>query len=217
MIIAIDGPEASGKGTIAKKIAKKYELRHLDSGLLYRIIGQVLLSQNIIDDTKNGFIIAAVKAAEHITAADLDNLPANIRSKEVGEMASKVAVIPKVRNILTAIQQKIAAVKPGAVIDGRDIGTVVCPNADCKFWVTASLETRATRRLSDYKAKGRDDSLAQVIAAIEQRDLRDSTRAAAPMKKARDAHLIDTTKMSIDAVVDALSSYIDAKLAERVG
>lgn len=211
MIIAIDGPEASGKGTVAKLIAQKYKLRHLDSGLLYRLTGVSLIDQEFADEAS--FIQAAIQSAKQITAQDLDNPPTIARSMQGGIMASKVAVIPQVRNILTTIQQKIASQKPGAVIDGRDIGTVVFPNADVKFWVDASLETRTTRRYADYQAKGKTDSLADVTAAIKSRDHRDSTRAAAPMKKAQDAHLIDTTKLSIDGVVEAMSAYINAKLA----
>ncbi|NRA88457.1 MAG: (d)CMP kinase [Rhizobiales bacterium] len=217
MIIAIDGPEASGKGTVAKLIAKKYKLRHLDSGLLYRLTGVNLLDQGITDDTTDTFVTAAISAANQITAEDLDNPPNNIRSMGVGINASKVAVIPDVRDILTAIQQNIATKKPGAVIDGRDIGTVVFPNADFKFWITASLEHRAKRRFLDYQASGRKDTLEEVTQAIKDRDYRDRNRAASPMKKADDAHLIDTSKMSIDAVIEALSTYINAKLANRVG
>ncbi len=213
MIIAIDGPEASGKGTVAKRLAEKYGCRHVDSGLLYRLVGAQLFEQNIIDETKNNFRISAVKAAQQITTANYDNPPDNVRSMEVGVNASKIAVIPQVRNILTTIGQNIANSGNGAVMDGRDIGTVVFPNADFKFWITASLNSRAERRLLDYQAKGRTDTLADVKAAIEERDYRDSNRRASPMKKAQDAHLIDTSKMSIDAVVEALSVYIDAKLA----
>lgn len=211
MIIAIDGPEASGKGTIAKLIAQKYGLRHLDSGLLYRLTGVALIDQDFADDA--AFKQAAIASAQQITATDLDNPPAQARTMAGGVMASKVAVIPQVRDILTSIQQNIAKQKPGAVIDGRDIGTIVFPNAEFKFWVTASLKTRASRRLAEYTAKGKSDTLADVTAAIEERDHRDSSRAAAPMKKATDAHLIDTTKLSIDGVVEAMSAYIDAKLA----
>ncbi len=217
MIIAIDGPEASGKGTVARLIAKKYNLRHLDSGLLYRLTGLELLKQDVTDETKNSFMIAAVKASSNITAQDLDNLPNNIRSKEVGIAASKVAVIPEVRKSLTKIQRNIAKDKLGAVIDGRDIGTVVFPNADLKFWITASLESRAIRRLAEYQAKGKTENLAEVTLAIKQRDERDSSRDASPMKQAKNAYLIDTSKLSIDAVVEALSTYIDAKLADCVG
>lgn len=211
MIIAIDGPEASGKGTAAKLIAKKYDLLHLDSGLLYRLTGVGLIDQTFDDDA--AFIQASIAAAEQITTDNLDNPPAIARTMEGGIMASKVAVIPQVRELITALQQKFANHQRGAVIDGRDIGTVVFPNADLKFWVVASLESRAERRFADYQANGRSDSLADVTAAIAERDHRDSTRDASPMKKAEDAHLIDTSKLSIDGVVEAMSAYIDAKLA----
>lgn len=211
MIIAIDGPEASGKGTVAKLIAQKYQLTHLDSGLLYRLTGVSLIGQDF--DSEADFIQAAITSAAQITTDNLDNPPALARSMEGGIMASKVAVIPQVRELITALQQKFAAKLSGTVIDGRDIGTVVFPNANLKFWVTASLETRAKRRFADYQAKGRNDSLADVSNAIAARDHRDETRTASPMKKAADAHLIDTTKLSIDGVVEAMSAYIDAKLA----
>lgn len=215
MIIAIDGPEASGKGTVAKLIAKKYKLRHLDSGLLYRLTGVPLIDQKFNNNAD--FENQAIQAASQITAAQLDNPPEIARSMQGGVMASKVAVIPEVRDILTAIQKNIAEQKTGAVIDGRDIGTVVFPNAELKFWVTASPESRASRRFAEYQAKGRNDSLADVSKAIAERDHRDSTRAASPMKQAQDAHLIETSKLSIEGVVDALSVYIDAKLAEFEG
>ncbi|MBL1419368.1 MAG: (d)CMP kinase [Alphaproteobacteria bacterium] len=211
MIIAIDGPEASGKGTVAKLIAQKYGFLHLDSGLLYRLTGVNLIGQIFQDNA--AFVKAAIAAAHQITTDNLDNPPAQARSMQGGIMASKVAVIPEVRNLITVLQQKFAAQQGSAVVDGRDIGTVVFPNADLKFWVIASLESRASRRFADYQAKGKADTLAQVTAAIEARDHRDSTRAASPMKKAQDAHLIDTTKLSIDGVVEAMSAYIDAKLA----
>lgn len=210
MIIAIDGPEASGKGTAAKLIAQKYKLLHLDSGLLYRLTGVQLLEQNV-DIHDDNFSQAAISAAGNITTDDLDNPPALARTMEGGMMASKVAVIPQVREIITNLQQNFAHQDPGAVIDGRDIGTVVFPNADIKFWVVASLESRAKRRFADYQAKGRTDSLADVTAAIADRDHRDSTRAASPMVKAQNAVEIDTSDLSIQAVVDAMSVYIDAK------
>lgn len=211
MIIAIDGPEASGKGTAAKLIAQKYKLLHLDSGLLYRLTGVGLIDQTFTSD--EAFTQAAIAAAHKITTDNLDNPPAIARNMEGGIMASKVAVIPEVRALITSLQQKFAGQEGSAVIDGRDIGTVVFPNADIKFWVEASLKSRAERRFAEYQAKGRTDSLADVTAAIAERDHRDSTRDASPMKKAADAHLIDTSKLSIDGVVEAMSAYIDAKLA----
>ncbi|MGL1921384.1 MAG: (d)CMP kinase [Hyphomicrobiales bacterium] len=211
MIIAIDGPEASGKGTAAKLIAQKYNIIHLDSGLLYRLTGVSLIGKTFANDET--FTRAAIEAAQQITAEDVNNPSAQARTMEGGIMASKVAVIPRVRDLITTIQQKFAAQQNSAVIDGRDIGTVVFPNADLKFWVDASLESRASRRFADYQAKGRNDSLADVTAAIAERDHRDATRAMSPMKKADDAHLIDTSKLSIDGVVEAMSAYIDAKLA----
>ncbi|MCJ8325439.1 MAG: (d)CMP kinase [Rhizobiales bacterium] len=215
MIIAIDGPEASGKGTVAKLIAKKYNLRHLDSGLLYRLTGVPLIGQKFNNNAE--FEAQAIKAAGQINAAQLDSPPEIARTMQGGVMASKVAVIPQVRDILTAIQKNIAKQKPGAVIDGRDIGTVVFPNAELKFWVTASIESRASRRFAEYQAKGRSDSLAAVSQAIAERDHRDSSRAASPMVRAQDAHLIETSKLSIEGVVEALSVFIDAKLADLKG
>lgn len=211
MIIAIDGPEASGKGTAAKLIAQKYNFLHLDSGLLYRLTGVSLIDQTFAND--EAFTMAAIEAAQNVTVDDVNNPPEQARTMEGGIMASKVAVIPRVRDLITSIQQKFASQEGSAVIDGRDIGTVVFPNADLKFWVDASLESRANRRFADYQAKGRTDSLADVTAAISERDHRDATRAMSPMKKAADAHLIDTSKLSIDGVVEAMSAYIDAKLA----
>src|SRR6202158_841959 len=175
MIIAIDGPAASGKGTLGKKLAAHYGLRHLDTGLIYRAVAKSVLDAGCRPDDK----AAAAAAAKALDPTRFDDLA--LKTHAVGEAASVVSAIPEVRAALLAFQRDFAAQPPGAVLDGRDIRTVICPDADVKIYVTATPEVRARRRTAEYKAQGRDINEAAVLADILKRDERDSNRAAAPL------------------------------------
>src|SRR5512139_2618425 len=189
MIIAVDGPAASGKGTLGKRLAAHYGLRHLDTGLLYRAVAKAVLDAGGRPDDK----AAAVAAAKALHPASFDE--AALKTPAVGEAASIVSAIVEVRAALVALQRDFAAKPPGAVLDGRDIGTVICPDADVKVYVTATPEVRARRRAAEYMAQGRDIDEAEMLADIQNRDERYQKRAAAPLKLARDAHLFDTTHL----------------------
>lgn len=191
--VAIDGPAAAGKGTISKAVAAHFGFAHLDTGLLYRAVGAKVL---------NG--MEPLKAAETLTARDLE--ATNLRTPDVAQAASKVAVIKDVRASLVAFQRSFAGRDGGAVLDGRDIGTVICPNAHAKLYVTASAETRAKRRYTELQASGIEDSFEQVLADVQARDARDANRAEAPMVAAEDAVTLDTSDLSIE---DAVSQAID--------
>lgn len=205
MIIAIDGPAASGKGTICKRIAGHYGLRHLDTGLLYRAVGKSVLDAGKAPDDK----AAAIAAAQSLDLARFDE--ATLKSAEAGEAASHVSAIPEVRAALVDYQRAFAAQKPGAVLDGRDIGTVICPDADVKIFVTASPEVRASRRGNEYRASGKDIDDATVLADIRKRDERDSSRAASPLRQADDAVLLDTTAMGVEEAVAAAIAIVEAR------
>ena len=197
MIIAVDGPAAAGKGTLARRLAQHFGYHFLDTGLLYRMTARALLDSGHGPEDR----AAAIAAAEQL---DPQRYPeADLRSEEVGEVASAVAVIPQVRLALLAYQRDFAAMPPGAVLDGRDIGTVVCPNADAKFYVTASPEVRARRRLLELAERGQTAPYAQVLAGIHARDARDSARAAAPLAPAADAIILDTSHLSAGEVLEA--------------
>ncbi|WP_126402234.1 (d)CMP kinase [Blastochloris tepida] len=193
MVIALDGPAASGKGTLAKKIAGHFGLPHLDTGLLYRAVGRGVLDQG--KDPGDTAAAAAVAAALDVSALDEDRL----RGAEMGEAASRVAAIPAVRAALFELQRAFAARPGGAVLDGRDIGTVICPDATVKIFVTATPEVRAERRFKELKGRGESIAFDDVLADIRRRDERDSSRSAAPLVAAADAHLLDTTTLDIDA------------------
>lgn len=193
--VAIDGPAAAGKGTISKAVAKEFGFAHLDTGALYRAVG--VKAANGMDP---------VEAAQTLTPAD--TVGEALRTLEAGQAASKVAVIPEVRAALLEFQRRFADQEGGAVLDGRDIGTVICPNADVKLFVTASAEVRAHRRWLEL---GGDE--AEVLAQVRERDDRDMNRADAPLKPAADAILIDTSDLSIDAAVALATAAIRAKLA----
>lgn len=208
MIIAIDGPAASGKGTIGKRLAAHYGLRHLDTGLIYRAVAKALLDAGRPADDK----AAAVAAARTLDPTRFD--PAALKVHAVGEAASVVSAIPELRAALVAFQRDFAATAPGAVLDGRDIGTVICPNADVKIFVTATPEVRARRRALEFATSGAPMDEAAVLADIRRRDERDMGRAAAPLKQAPDAHLLDTTDMDIST---AIRAAIDIVEASRVG
>jgi CMP/dCMP kinase len=209
MIITIDGPAASGKGTIARRIAEHYKLPHLDTGLLYRAVAIRLLDRgHALDDGK-----AAAAAARELDLASLD--VKRLRERSIGEAASRVAVIPEVRAALLKLQKDFAHQLEGAVLDGRDTGTVIAPEADVKIYVTASAEVRANRRLRELAAKGEKRTFEAVLAAIRERDRRDSERAIAPLKPAPDAALLDTTELDIEAAFRAALSIVEVARAGR--
>lgn len=198
MIIAIDGPAAAGKGTLAKRLAKEFNFALLDTGALYRIVGLSLLKAGLDpNDSK------AASDASLDLDLDLFHDPA-LRHEATGQAASQVAAMPDVRRNLLNYQKYYAENPPegkaGAVLDGRDIGTVVCPNADVKFFITASAEERARRRTAEIQAKGEDADYDTILADVLARDERDTNRAEAPLRPAKDALLLDTTKLDIDAV-----------------
>jgi cytidylate kinase len=209
MIIAIDGPAASGKGTLGKRLAVHYGLRHLDTGLLYRAVAKVL-----IDAGKPAADVpAAIAAAKALEPATFDE--AALKGPAIGEAASLVSAIPEVRAALVTFQRDFASKPPGAVIDGRDIGTVICPDADCKIFVTATPEVRAGRRAAEYRATGKNIDEATVLADIVARDARDTGRAISPLKQAADAHLLDTTNMDISSALRAAIDIVEASRAGR--
>jgi CMP/dCMP kinase len=207
MIIAIDGPAASGKGTLGKRLAVHYGLRHLDTGLLYRAVAKALLDAG----HSPGQQARAVAAADALDPRHFDDVA--LKSQAVGEAASLVSAIPEVRMALLAFQRNFAKTPPGAVLDGRDIGTVICPNANVKIFVTATPEVRARRRVVELKARGETVSEADVLADIRKRDERDTGRAVAPLKQAPDAHLLDTTHLDIDAAFRAAVAIVEAARA----
>jgi len=209
MIIAIDGPAASGKGTLGKKLAEHYGLRHLDSGLLYRAVAKAVLDAGSKPDDRQ----AAAKLAKSLDLAGLDE--AALKTPKVGEAASIVAVFPEVRAALVTFQREFSAKPPGAVLDGRDIGTVICPNADVKIYVTAAPEVRARRRAAEYRAQGRQIDETTVLADILARDARDTQRAIAPLKQASGAHLLDTSNMDISTAIRAAIDIVEATRAGR--
>jgi cytidylate kinase len=209
MIVAIDGPAASGKGTLGKRLAAHYGYRHLDTGLIYRAVAQAVLAAGKSADDR----AAAITAAQKLNPAAFDE-PA-LKSHAVGEAASIVSAVPEVRAALLAFQRNFAAQPPGAVLDGRDIGTVICPDAEVKIFVTASPEVRARRRAVEFRASGKSIDEAAVLADIKARDERDMNRAAAPLRQAADAVLLDTTELDIDAAVRAAIDIVEAVRAGR--
>jgi cytidylate kinase len=206
MIIAIDGPAASGKGTLGKCIAAHYGLAHLDTGKLYRAVARDTLAKGG-DPCDADAALAAAIALDLKTLAD----PALIDGR-LGEAASLVARHPEVREALLAYQRSFARAKPGAVLDGRDIGTVICPDAEVKLFVTATPEERARRRFLELKRAGMAVSEEDVLADIRRRDERDRRRATAPLARAQDAVLLDTTNLDIDAAFRAAIDLIDAAM-----
>jgi cytidylate kinase len=199
LVIAVDGPAASGKGTLAKRLAAHFGLPHLDTGLLYRAVGWA--------SSQTGKPPAEVAAT--LVAADLAN-PA-LRGDQAGQQASKVGAIPEVRANLLKFQREFSSQGPGAVLDGRDIGTVICPDAPVKLFVTASTEVRAERRYRELRAHGVDTIKPRVLAEMAERDRRDSERAAAPLRAAPDAWLLDTSDMDADAAFAAALAFIERK------
>lgn len=195
--VAIDGPAAAGKGTISKAVAAHFGFAHLDTGLLYRAVGAKVLA--------GGDPVAVARALDPV---DLES--DDLRTSAVAEAASKVAVIADVRAALVDFQRQFARREGGAVLDGRDIGTVICPDADAKLFVTASPECRAARRHKELKEKGMDVSFEAVIAEVKARDARDSGRATAPLVAAEDAVMIDTSDLTIDAAVARAVAVVEA-------
>ena len=210
LIIAVDGPAASGKGTIAARLAAHYGLPHLDTGLLYRAVGiKVLGDGHSVDDAE-----AAEAAARSMIPAGLDQ-DARLTTGEAGEAASRVAGHPGVRAALLELQQDFAGQPGGAVLDGRDIGTVIAPDATAKLFVTASAEVRARRRWRQLTARGDVIAFEDMLADILRRDERDAGRGAAPMVRAADAVLLDTTDLDIEAAFDAARRIVEAARASR--
>lgn len=205
MIIAIDGPAASGKGTLAKKLAAHYGLRHLDTGLLYRAVAHSLLvAGEPLDDP--------AKAAAAARALDPERFDASVlKTPAVGEGASVVSAIPQVRAALFDFQRRFAAVPPGAVLDGRDIGTVICPDAEVKIFVTASPQARAQRRFLELAGNGQTVTETDVLADIRRRDERDMSRAVAPLKPASDAEVLDTTALDVEAAFQAALALVERR------
>ncbi len=209
MIIAIDGPAASGKGTLARRIAAHYGLHHLDTGLLYRAVAKAVLDAGYPADD-------VARASAAAAAIDPEKFDENaLKAHAIGEASSVVAAIPQVRKALLDYQRAFAARPPGAVLDGRDIGTIIAPGADVKLFVTASPQIRAARRVAELKARGVAADERDVLADLLRRDERDSARAAAPLKPAPDAHLLDTTLLDIDAAFRAAVAIIEAARTGR--
>lgn len=206
-VIAVDGPAASGKGTLATRLGAAYGLPVLDSGLLYRAVGVKLQERGgDLDDAAQ-----AAAVAQALTPEDLDD-PA-FRTRGAGEAASRVAVHAPVRAALLRLQRAVADRPGGAVLDGRDMGTVICPQAPAKLYVTASPQVRAERRWKQLQAQGEAVSYEEVLADIRQRDARDGGRAAAPMRPAEDAVLLDTSEMTIEQAADAARRIVEAARA----
>ncbi|TWG92449.1 cytidylate kinase [Mesorhizobium sp. J18] len=209
LIIAIDGPAASGKGTLARRLAAHYGLNHLDTGLTYRAVARALLAEDLpLDDEQ-----LAAGAARNVDVAALDRRA--LSAHGIGEAASRVAVMPTVRQTLVEKQRAFAQTPPGAVLDGRDIGTVVCPDAAVKLYVTASAEVRAARRFREIADGGGSATYEEILADIQRRDARDMSRADSPLKPAEDAYLLDTSEMDIEAAFLAAKALIDQSLAEK--
>jgi len=203
MIIAIDGPAASGKGTLGKRLAAHFGLRHLDTGLIYRAVAKALLDAGRALDDKT----QAVAAARALDPGSFDEKI--LKGHAIGEAASIVSAIPEVRATLLAFQRDFAAASPGAVLDGRDIGTVVCPDAEVKIFVVAAPEVRAGRRAAELKAAGQPADEAAILEDIRRRDERDRTRAVAPLKPAPDAVELDTSHLDVEAAVSAAIALVE--------
>ena len=198
--VAIDGPAAAGKGTISKAVAAHFDLAHLDTGLLYRAVGARMLQGE-----------DPIAAAQNLVAGDLEY--PDLRTAAVAQAASKVAVIPEVRAALLDFQRAFARRSGGAVLDGRDIGTVICPQAEVKLFVTASAEVRAQRRLAELVANGFDTDFDTVLSDVKTRDDRDMTRADAPLRPAEDAVVIDTSELDVQAAIAAAIEAVNARKA----
>lgn len=209
LTIAIDGTAASGKGTLARKISKHFDIPHLDTGLTYRAVGHALVQVGLPLDSGPLALIVARNL-------DLSALNREVLSThEIGEAASKIAVMSGVRAVLVEAQKKFANSPHGAVLDGRDIGTVVCPDADVKLFIDAKPEIRAERRQKEATEKGGDATFDAILADIIKRDERDRSRKESPLKQADDAHLIDTSEMSIETAFETAVTIIDSKRSRK--
>lgn len=207
LLVAIDGPAASGKGTLARRLAGHFGLRHLDTGLTYRAVADRLLSEGgDLGDEE-----AAVAAAGSLDLSELDR--ARLSQHAIGEAASRIAVMPRLREVMREKQRAFAATPPGAVLDGRDIGTIVLPDAVAKLYVTASPEVRARRRTLEMNAGGSHISEAEVLEDLRQRDERDMARDDSPLRPAPDAYLLDTTDKDIEAAFQAAVDYVSRAIA----
>ena len=208
MIIAIDGPAAAGKGTLARRLAAHFDLAYLDTGLIYRAVGKKVVESGAGPED----VAAAESQARSLAAADLQS--DGLRTDEVAQVASIVSALPGVRAALLVFQRDFAAYPPnrktGAVLDGRDIGTVVCPDADVKLFVSASIEVRAERRLKELQDRGLEAIYARVLEDMNERDARDSLRAASPLEQATDAYQLDTSTLDVDQVFAKALEYVDA-------
>jgi len=207
MIIAVDGPSASGKGSVSRKVAAHHGLHYLDTGVLYRAVALEMLDHGLpLDDAQ-----AAQRIARHLDVDRIDH--SRLRERGVGEAASRIAAFAGVREALLDVQRAFANRPGGAVLDGRDIGTVVCPDADAKLYITASAKTRARRRFLELRDSGAEVEEWQVYDDILERDRRDRERATAPLRKADDAYLLDTTNLDIEQAFKAALGLIDAALS----
>lgn len=209
MIIAIDGPAASGKGTLAKRIAAHYGFHHLDTGLLYRGVARAVLDQGKSLQDED----AATAIARALDFSTLDET--RLRGAEAGEAASVISVYAGVRQALLEGQRAFAKKAPGAVLDGRDIGTVICPDADAKLFITASPEERAKRRFLELSGTGASVTFDDVLADIKKRDERDQNRASAPLKMADDAALLDTTKLDRETAFRAALELVEHRVGRK--
>lgn len=212
MIIAVDGPAASGKGTLAAGLARHYGLPHLDTGLLYRAVG--LAVRDAADGP--GFEAAAIAAARALDPRDVTERD-ELQSAEAGSLASRVAVIAEVRTALRQFQRDFAGQPGGAVLDGRDIGTVVCPDADVKLFIEADSKARMERRARQYEARGLTVDRYALYHQIEERDARDRANPNGAFYRAADAHLLDTTRLDIEAALRAAVAIVDRTIARKAG
>ncbi|HYB10031.1 MAG TPA: (d)CMP kinase [Alphaproteobacteria bacterium] len=218
MIVAVDGPAASGKGTLARRIANRFDLAFLDTGLLYRAVGHKVLAKG----GNPAIVETATAAARELALSDLEDpaLAEALRSDEVSKAASQVAALAEVRAALLGLQRRFAHHPPGrkkgAVLDGRDIGTIICPSADVKIFVTASPEVRAERRHKELIARGETIIYARVLEDLKERDARDSARAAAPLKPAPDAYVLDTSALDADQAFDVAVNLILTRIGSRL-
>lgn len=209
IVIAIDGPAASGKGTVAKRLARYMGIAYLDTGSIYRAIGYNMLQQGDEPEDKK----KAIQAAKDLTPGDLKN--EHLYDEGVGNAASIISAIPRVRDILLQFQRDFAKNPEGAILDGRDIGTVICPDADYKFYITADIAARAMRRFKQLQSKGNPVIYDAVLQDLERRDNRDRMRAIAPLKAAEDAIHIDTTDMNEDEVFAKILSSVEVPLDQK--